>query len=488
MAECGVCCYPTSVKNHSIICGFCDFTACKNCCEKYLTDTHEDPHCMNCRNEWKRDVIVSNFSKAFVQKRLKEHRENVLFDREKALLPMSQVFVDEYVAAKEKKERLSRLYSSMAQVEAEIVKVNAELVRVKRECVRCRETKNALHDNLWELQKRLRSLKEDAKRENVRASKKHAAEIVGKCPLEGCKGYIRNDWTCGVCSKRICRHCFDEDGEKHVCDKSDVASMKTIRRDTRSCPGCGACVYRVDGCDQMWCVMAGCHTAFSWSTGEVITGHLHNPHYIEWVNNTPGAVEEPPREHCDGLPGYRSLVENVKKLTQKPEHIEALGNAYGLVSHIIDVELPKYPNNEPDPRENGMIRAQYLLNVIDENTFKAVIQRREKRREKMKDFGSVLTMFTTVSSDLFRNISEKNYEDCDSRKYMIEQFKTMVLLGIYTRDAMTKVGKNYGCKQPACSSRIGFGYPYSTLNKLKTVVERIHHSFIGLEPISRMIT
>ena len=25
----------------------------------------------------------------------------------------------------------------------------------------------------------------------------------------------------------------------------------------------------------------------------------------------------------------------------------------------------------------------------------------------MKDFGSVLTMFTTVSSDLFRNISEK---------------------------------------------------------------------------------
>ena len=55
---------------------------------------------------------------------------------------------------------------------------------------------------------------------------------------------------------------------------------------------------------------------------------------------------------------------------------------------------------------------------------------------------------------------------------MIEQFKTMVLLGIYTRDAMTKVGKNYGCKQPACSSRIGFGYLYSTLNKLKTVVER----------------
>ena len=55
-------------------------------------------------------VIVSNFSKAFVQKRLKEHRENVLFDREKALLLMSQVFVDEYVAAKEKKERLSRLY------------------------------------------------------------------------------------------------------------------------------------------------------------------------------------------------------------------------------------------------------------------------------------------------------------------------------------------------------------------------------------------
>ena len=121
-------------------------------------------------------------------------------------------------------------------------------------------------------------LKEDAKRENVRASKKHAEEIVGKCPPpKDVRGTFETIGRAG-CVPRICRHCFDEDGEKHVCDKSDVASMKTIRRDTRSCPGCGgACVYRVDGCDQMWCVMAGCHTAFSWSTGEVITGHLHNP-------------------------------------------------------------------------------------------------------------------------------------------------------------------------------------------------------------------
>ena len=52
------------------------------------------------------------------------------------------------------------------------------------------------------------------------------------------------------------------------------------------------------------------------------------------------------------------------------------------MSHIIDVELPKYPNNDPDPRENGMIRAQYLLNVIDENTFKAVIQRRENAAKR----------------------------------------------------------------------------------------------------------
>ena len=50
-------------------------------------------------------------------------------------------------------------------------------------------------------------------------------------------------------------------------------------------------------------------------------------------------------------------MENVKKLMQKPEHIEAFENAYGPRSHITDVELPKYPNNDPDPRENGMIRA-----------------------------------------------------------------------------------------------------------------------------------
>ena len=68
---------------------------------------------------------------------------------------------------------------------------------------------------------------------------------------------------------------------KHVCKKSDVETMRELKKSTRQCPRCPALIYRISGCAQVWCTQ--CFTAFDYVTGEIATGRIHNPHYFEYV-------------------------------------------------------------------------------------------------------------------------------------------------------------------------------------------------------------
>jgi len=60
-----------------------------------------------------------------------------------------------------------------------------------------------------------------------------------------------------------------------------VESVKLKKKDTMGCPSCGVRIYKIEGCDQMWCVE--CHTPFSYKTGDIVKGVVHNPHYYEYI-------------------------------------------------------------------------------------------------------------------------------------------------------------------------------------------------------------
>lgn len=108
------------------------------------------------------------------------------------------------------------------------------------------------------------------------------------CPTDGCRGFLNSDFECLVCKARVCSKCHanlsvktDEaiPEEKHQCKPADVASVKLILKSSQECPNCHVRVFKIDGCDQMWCTH--CKTAFSYETGERIQGHVHNPHYFQ---------------------------------------------------------------------------------------------------------------------------------------------------------------------------------------------------------------
>ena len=52
----------------------------------------------------------------------------------------------------------------------------------------------------------------------------------------------------------------------------------------------------VKNCDQMWCV--DCKTAWNWSTGDIVTGHIHNPEYFRYMRERGLQIpQNPNREH-----------------------------------------------------------------------------------------------------------------------------------------------------------------------------------------------
>ena len=95
MASCEVCCEDFNKSTRSKVkCQYCPFNVCAGCAERYLLETSDDAHCMACRKGWSRENLVANFTQKFVTRTYKQRREELLFEREKSLMPATQPFVE----------------------------------------------------------------------------------------------------------------------------------------------------------------------------------------------------------------------------------------------------------------------------------------------------------------------------------------------------------------------------------------------------------
>ena len=70
---------------------------------------------MHCRNGWNLEFLSAHLTKVFLNTRLRQHREQVLFDRERALLPATQPLLQE----KRNRAALQQQLLALWQVSAE---------------------------------------------------------------------------------------------------------------------------------------------------------------------------------------------------------------------------------------------------------------------------------------------------------------------------------------------------------------------------------
>lgn len=200
-----------------------------------------------------------------------------------------------------------------------------------------------------------------------------------------------------------------------MCDPNTVETAKAIKAETRPCPKCGTRIFKTDGCDQMWCVMEGCGTAFSWASGHIVTGAIHNPHYYEWLRRREGGelLREAGDIPCGGMPNTWLMVNAVREL-ELPEQLNtAVLESFRNLQELVDHRLQDFPSRLPQ-LANKEDDVEYLMNEISEEVWQARLERTESKFLKKKEIGQILQTLATAGSDMMNRIYQRAREVSDS--------------------------------------------------------------------------
>ena len=411
MEFCDVCCEKFNKSNHKrVICPFCDLNSCRKCSQKYLISVPDKPHCMGCKHEHNRELVSRYCSALFVNRELKKHRENVLFECEKARLPETQ----KYVKRELEMRSLRTTYIYMYYILTNIYRIDELDVHAKsslKDVIR-----HTMHNDIYDKLQILRN-NDISNDTNVRL-------YSIKCPDNTCRGFLDDDRVCGICKMSFCKHCNERDSPNHKCDNNLVKTLKMINRDTKPCPRCNAPIYKIEGCSQMWCTQ--CHVTFDWKTGFIETGRIHNPHYFEFKKRG--------REHgdipCGGCPTYRELLS-----------IDSSNDILNISSTLINLTYELTYKFAFEYEDNIHLRMKYLLNEISEKNVKKELQRRDKHNEKTSDIRDIYNMYIDTVSDLLR-------------QYVLDRTKEFEILchinelTAYTNCVLSNIRNIYRCRIP----------------------------------------
>jgi len=247
-----------------------------------------DPHCMSCRKAWDQELFDKMVNKSFRLNEYKKHRETILYDIEKSLMPQTQQQLQIELQKRHYKEVNKELKNTVTNlIGYEYNKYRQLLINIRREIF---ENRNniTIYDKLIEkkyiVEKELSNicLQIRTNRKLILSNSRmiHNLRINGsdidsiktktiftiRCPRDTCKGFISGDeWKCGVCQYFSCEKCHEIIGESkdvfHTCKNENIETVKLLKKEAKSCPGCSTLIYRVSGCSQMWCTQ--CHTAFT---------------------------------------------------------------------------------------------------------------------------------------------------------------------------------------------------------------------------------
>jgi hypothetical protein len=343
-----------------------------------------------CGREWTRKFLSDSFPTAFITGPLKKHREDVIFDRERALLPATQPYAEAIFRKKILTDEINDINRQIRELKVKKARIMGRLDRLERNPVE--------------------AVAEGA--EGEAGGERTRKQFIKPCPVDDCRGFLSSSHKCGMCETWCCADCHTIIGKSktaaHTCDPNDVESVKALKAETKPCPKCAVPIFKIDGCDQIWCTQ--CHIAFSFRTG-AIEQKIHNPHYYEWLRQTNGDVPRDPldRMPCDAQFDARLVVQEFRTIFNRitagysresyeefDRFLMRVGAIARQITHIQQVEI----RPQDYEQKNRDLRVRYLTKELNDEKFKTLLQQAEKKHSKHTEVQDVYRLVATAASDI----------------------------------------------------------------------------------------
>ena len=484
--DCSICCEKFNKSTMKpITCGFCvNFTACLACVKRYLLETTQTAHCMNCKHEWSRITLMENIPKTFIGVEYKKRRQELILEMEKSMMPATQPYVEIEI----ERNKIHELTKEIQQIRYKKYSINTYsdlYLEYELECVRKEHY--------------IKCICQDVRNRTAKLTGQgtvgNRAQFIRKCPVEDCKGFLSTGWKCGICKTKVCAKCNEikkrgsnertnvgmgeehkeeeeeEDEQKeeeevedreHICDPNNVETAKLLKHDTKACPKCAAMIFKIDGCDQMFCTQ--CHTAFSWNTMQIETKIIHNPHYFQYLRDQANGREiarNPLDNPCaeilpDGQAFNMEMIHyisaqlndlatfNVSKTETEQTMVrirKVVEKEMQLCNHIVANHYAR----DDVINANRDIRIQYMMNLMTEDKYKQILQVREKQLEKTREFEMIFRTYVTAARDIILNyVNSTTREERNARK--LEVYLELQNLRHYINDCFAKLQPVFGCR------------------------------------------
>ena len=399
-----------------VVCGQCEFEACKSCMRSYIVTTNvgPTPKCMNCAAAFSTKFLVTQLNRSWILSgKYKETRTANLLDIEMGKIP------DTMQAAEAENER-RKLEDQNAEFRKRIRILEGEKNRYS----------NAIIAN--DYLSRGREVPDRFATDLVQGTpiqwgenKEQKKKFIMACPGEECKGFLSSGYKCGLCENFTCSNCLIVVGKtknpEHVCKDEDKLSAELIKKETKPCPGCGERIYKISGCDQMFCV--SCHCAFSWNTGTIETGQIHNPHFYEIQRQGGTIMRNVGDVPCGGMPSIGRILRNMFRVSRVytedaksipyAEDITDFSDKLQLLHRNLH-ELQTYDidrcrtNIRERPSVNRSSRIQYILGDIDKNIFGTNVYQNDIGLQQATDKLHILEILNVCGIETFRDIVEND--------------------------------------------------------------------------------
>lgn len=400
----------TETQRKPITCAKCNAAGCLQCYKSYIALRADDPACMLCNEPMDEDYLRGIIPQAFWNAEFKISRGQNMLKREKSFISASMTEVETH----KKTVMLNQKYDMALR---EVQRLTEMLKHAKSAL---KTIQNELHNGV--------------STENQKRSKSRIP-----CSSNDCKGFCDADGTCPVCNRNTCHKCLNHVDDNHICKQNDLETANYIFKNARPCPRCNQSIIKSEGCDQMYCVTCG--TCYSWRTGNVETGRIHNPHAYE--NLGINLQREVLDEVCGGMPMFHYVLRSI------PSTNKEIPIYFRFFEHIRRYPLREKFNYTTDLFAiNLQDRVQYIMGHMTEKRFVSSIISRDKRVKRLKNLCDLYTMCVTVAEELFRFLVKERRAD----KIQTE----LAQIVAYMYEHFWKINKKYSSKEQFYTFNMSF--------------------------------